>query len=336
MRDSRHLANFSLLLSFIALAISGVLSFVRPFSLLTTRVHVVFGLLTLLLVGVHLVARSSYFRTQLSRLQRDRRFLISTFVTGAIASLSLYLTIYEIEPVGSFLALAYETRSRDQIVRASPLVGLLSEDEQRLVHREPGPGADVQVSLLVRFGKQLNSSTAAESKSASLAIWAETVTGTMIETLYLDTELAFSDRPMWNGVTTSRANILPIWRHRYTAISGVDPAGEVDAVTGATPSHSFSLTDYLHLGQKKEFVLCVEVNAAADPSEEFPDPHIGQPSLLYTALVDVDSREKYQILALTGHGGGAEESGAIQYDLERITTAQDWLDLVLLNVTSEF
>ena len=40
----RHVVNFGLLLTFLALVITGVMAFVLPFYITTTRVHVVAGL----------------------------------------------------------------------------------------------------------------------------------------------------------------------------------------------------------------------------------------------------------------------------------------------------
>ena len=61
----RHVVNFGLLFSFVTLAVTGVLSFVLPFDLPTTRIHIVFGLVTLILVGLHLYSRVPYFKQQL-------------------------------------------------------------------------------------------------------------------------------------------------------------------------------------------------------------------------------------------------------------------------------
>lgn len=144
--------------------------------------------------------------------------------------------------------------------------------------------------------------------------------------------MAYSDQPVWSGKSTPRHHILPLWRHRYTLVSGIAPGGKVDAITSATPTHSFTLDDYLALGEGNAFVLCVEVNAPADPNEAYSDPHLGQPSLLYTAYVEMDTSNPYALLELTGHGGGAEQSGAIQYDLGGFTTARELIDLLLVKV----
>ena len=112
--------------------------------------------------------------------------------------------------------------------------------------------------------------------------------------------------------------------------SGVDAEGNVDALSGATSEHSFALDDYLVPGQSQKFVICVEVNLAGDTNETWSDLQIGQPSLLYTAFIKLDESDRYTILDLTGHGGGAESSGNVQYDLEGFTSAKSLIDLLLV------
>ena len=144
--------------------------------------------------------------------------------------------------------------------------------------------------------------------------------------------LAYSDQPVWHDIKTARNHILPLWRHRYTMVSGIDPSGEVDGQTGATESHSFKLDPYLVPGEEQKFIVCVEINAPHDPNEAWSDETIGQPSLLYTAYIKVDEGQRYHILELTGHGGGAESSGNTQYDLEGFTSAKELADLFLVKL----
>ncbi|MGI9428161.1 MAG: hypothetical protein ACR2NM_05855, partial [Bythopirellula sp.] len=93
--------------------------------------------------------------------------------------------------------------------------------------------------------------------------------------------------------------------------------------------------EYLLHGSGNRFVLCVEINTPSDPNSDWIDPQIGQPSLLYTALVEVDGESPHALLALTGHGGGAKDDGNIQYDLETITTAREMADLFLVKLDRE-
>ncbi len=319
----RHVVNFGLLFSFLTLAVTGALAFWRPFSLVTTRVHIVFGAVTLVLVGLHLATRVGYFRKQITRPSSKAvpRPLLIAMVVAWLLLLRLSLT--DKAPASTLVAQSYESRQRSAIVRASSLVGLAQPNRsEMLLSRSPGKEANVAVSIAIRFREELPNLPA-------LAVWAESTSGSMIETLHLSPELAYSEDPDWAGQTTPRHHILPLWRHRHTLVTGIDPEGNIDAMTGATQSHSFTLDRYLQLGEESSFVLCVEVNAANDPNNTYKDPHLGQPSLLYTALVELDAEQRYTLLELTGHGGGAEENGAIQYDLEAFDSAKQLIDLVL-------
>jgi hypothetical protein len=200
------------------------------------------------------------------------------------------------------------------------------EPHQKWIVRKSQDGNGSGVSINLSFREDLN-------PMPSIAVWAESTTGSMIETLFLEQSLAYSEVPLWVDYKTQRSHILPLWRHRYTLLSGIKPSGEVDAVSGATETHRFALDPYLQPGEGNEFVLCVEINAPGDTNNEFSDSLLGQPSLLYTCLVEVDRIEPYYLFDLTGHGGGdAIETGNIQYDLDLIGTAKKMKDLFLVKI----
>lgn len=322
----QHIVNFGLLFCFVTLAASGVLSFFQAFSLVTTRIHIVFGFVTTLLVGCHLLSRLRYFKRSLGAKEKS---VLGFGKLAALASVWIVLLLVSwkgIGPVGAFIGIGYESKHRAAIVRSSPLAGFAENEEHvKIFARNPAEDADVAVSLMVQLSEK-------DVPPASVAVWAETSSGSMIETLYIDPSLAYEEAPAWGGKPTPRHEILPIWRHRYTLVSGVNPKGEVDAVTGATSSHKFTLDEYLVLGEDKSFVLCVEINRPGDPNENYQDEHLGQPSLLYTAYIAPDLGQRYVLLELTGHGGGAEKGGAIQYDLETISTAHESVEFLLANV----
>jgi hypothetical protein len=275
---------------------------------------------------LHVIGRVRYFRNQLG--PRERASIPRWRIGALLAGWGLLLTAALVNwgPVKLLVEQGYESRHRAEIVRGSSLTGFMdTAGHQRLVARAAAETSDAALSLTIRFG---NSS----EPPPAIAVWTETSAGAMIETLFLDQTLAYSEKPVWGGSNTPRHHILPLWRHRYTLVSGVDPNGAVDAFAAATPSHSFTLDDYLVLGDSKSFVLCVEVNAPADPNDAYTNPHIGQPSLLYTAYIELDSDQPYSLLELTGHGGGAEDSGAIQYDLDALTDAKQLVDLLLAKI----
>jgi cytochrome b561 len=323
----RHLVNFGLLFSFLALAITGGWAYFRPFSLTATQVHLLAGFITLALVVLHLSARLTYFRNRTNKGQgRDgfrKQLLILLILFGGL----LYAAVENIPPVSWLIDGSYESRNRAEIVRSSSLAAFSKPAPHRkLIIRDCREKNSSGLSVLLHFPENLKT-------MPSVAVWAESTTGSMIETLYLEQSLAYSPTPLWEDYRTKRHHILPLWRHRYTLVSGIAPSGDVDSTSGATQSHQYALDPYLVKGQGKEFVLCVEINAPFDSNPSFPDELLGQPSLIYTCLIEVDRDEPYYLFELTGHGGGdAIETGNFQYDFDGIGSALHLRDLFLTKV----
>ncbi|TWU43885.1 hypothetical protein Q31b_14170 [Novipirellula aureliae] len=321
----RHFVNIGLLLAFITLVATGVMAFFLPFSIVTTRTHVVSGLLVFVLVAMHVATRIPYFQTALRLKIRGfswQHLVILVSLWGAVTGLS----VLGWSPATWLMENSYEARYRKQIFRASSLAGFGQPSPHSLViARNSKQANDGELSVLLSFVESLD-------EIPSLAVWAESTAGTMIETLFLQDKLAYREELDWHGKLVRRNHILPIWRHRYTVVSGVSPDGEVDGTSGATDTHAFALDKYLVSNQGNRFVICVELNMPSDSNEDWPDPELGQPSLLYTALVDVDRDSPHAIIELTGHGGDAEQDGHVRYDLDRVTTAKDVVDLFIVKL----
>ena len=323
----RHLVNFGLLFSFSALSVTGVLAYLRPFSITVTQIHIIAGFVTLVLVLMHMLARLPYFKNRISKGRQGASLRIQVILFGTVFGFLVYGSVSSIPPSSWLIENSYEHRNSSEIVRSSTLVGFQDpEPHRKWIVRESQDDNGSGLSIYLSFQKDLN-------PMPSIAVWAESTTGSMIETIFLEQSLAYSEIPLWEDYKTQRSHILPLWRHRYTLLSGIKPSGEVDAVSGATESHRFALDPYLEAGKGNEFVLCVEINAPGDHNNEFSDTLLGQPSLLYTCLVDVDRMEPYYLFDLTGHGGGdAIETGNIQYDLDLIGTAKKMKDLFLVKI----
>ncbi len=328
----RHIANIGLLLSFLTLAVTGILSFVRPFSITTTRVHIVFGFATILLVGLHLATRLNYF-TRIAqqslaikpktRRQVPRRIIVALLVIWA-GLLAVSLTGRR--PATDLLDLGYEVQHRAEIFRAAPQTTYQQVGPtNRIVSLSPDSGQLV-IEVQIEYRQPMEEQPAA-------AVWAETPRGRMIQTLFVDQALAYSDRPNWHGTPTPRHHILPIWRHGYTSINGVDPTGDIDAITQATPLHSFSIEKSLASGEETYILICLEINAFGDPNDVYTDPRLGQPSILYTTdRIDLDGEDSYFLMHRVAHGGQAAQSGNRFYDFDDITTGGDLIEKVLVHV----
>lgn len=322
----RHVVNFGLLGVFLALAITGLMAFTLPFSLTTARVHIIMGMAFVVLVLMHVFGRFPYFRKVVAA-KPGAPLSPLKFIAIATAWVAMLAAAWlPVPPISWLISQSYEARNQAEIVRTSSLVGFekVSPHRKIIVRKVQSPDSH-PLSVSISFREHLQ-------KLPATAVWAESTTGTLIETLYLDPTLAFADKVEWEGWLTKRNHILPIWRNRYTAISGKDANGKVDAVSGATESHLFAIDPYLKSGHENQFVLCVEINAPNDPNTAWTNQLIGQPSLLYTALIKVDQLSRYTLLELTGHGGGAEDNGNVQYDLEGFGSAKKLVDLLLVKL----
>lgn len=312
-----HIVNFGLLFSFLTLAVTGVMSFVLPFEIQTARVHIIFGLITSILIGFHLYSKIKYFKKQ---------FKVKGKIIAICAGVWIILLFAAIEnwwPAKKLVEASYESRHRAEIVRPHKLVASLQEKGQHSTARKIESG---KTALTIHMAL-----TDPKKEFPAVAIWAEAKNGTIIETLFLNEELTFSDQPVWHGKKVPRHHIIPIWRHRFTAISGLDPEGAIDAATGATEKHKFSLDTHLK-SDGEPFTVFIEINAPGDPDKIYTDPHIGQPSVLYSVYIDPSESRKYYLAELTGHGGDGKVDGGIYYDTESIGTAKEILDLVLIKV----
>lgn len=227
-------------------------------------------------------------------------------------------------PVKKVIDQSYESRHRKEIVRPHPLIATMQEKSRHTTSRKVKESGKTALSINVALNDY-------SKPFPAMAIWAESKNGTIIETLYLNEVLTYSDQPKWFGKVVPRHHIIPIWRHRFTAINGVDPEGEIDSVTGATEDHKFSLDTHLKT-DGEPFTIFVELNAPNDPNEKYKDPHIGQPSILYSVYIDPTEPQKYYLAELTGHGGDGKVDGGIYYDTESIGSAKEILDLVLIKL----
>lgn len=329
----RHIANLGLLLAFTTLAVTGVMSFVLPFSITTARVHIVFGLVTLILVGLHLATRISYFTRiakqsvsfKAKKKPQVPRWLVAAIVLVWAALLAV--SFYGARPASDLIAVGYEAQHAAEIFRASPQTAYEQVGPTVRVAMLDEAAGEVLIEVEVEYAADFEQQPAA-------AIWAQTNAQPprMLQTLYVDQALAYSATPNWHGKATPRHQILPIWRHQYRDVNGVDPTGDTDAVTSATPNHSFSIEQKLR-ADDQDFDLRLEINAHGDANAAYPDEHLGQPSILYEVRIDLTSDQQYYLMTRTSHGGGAEIDGQPRYGFDGITTAKEMIEKVVVKIT---
>lgn len=341
----KHYVNFGLLFAFTILVISAALRFFEPFSLITTRIHIIFGIFVLLLVALHLAARVKYFTQRIGG-KSNKGSSIKLWLMPVISCTYLVVACFQNWwPVPQLISGGYEAKNRSIIFRSESGTALRNINDKTqlkrasanaasiLVEVEWGEGFDIDLLFPDTFNKA----------RPQVAVWAESSVGSLIETFFVSEESAFSESFEWAGNERRRVDILPIWRHQFTLASGVEPDGEIDTYSGATPEHSFSVDRYID-EDPEGFYINLEVNIPNDPNEFYNNdqeesadgytlPGIGQPSTMFSAFIDPTKNKKYYLMEYVGHGGSSsQQSGDVYYDSQNISTAKNLIEKVLIRI----
>ena len=137
----KHYVNFALLFAFGILIASALLRFFQPFSLLTTRVHIIFGAFVLMLVGAHLASRLSYFPRMLRERKKSDNVLGQRLRLLLWPGLScLYLLaacLLSWWPVPQILSEGYEVKNRSIIFRPETSSVARPLDRSTQIKRKP-------------------------------------------------------------------------------------------------------------------------------------------------------------------------------------------------------
>lgn len=340
----KHFVNLSLLFFFGTLVLSGLFRFLKPFDLVTTRVHIIFGLGVLILIGLHLMSRGKYFvgllkkrRKKANGSQHPVVLLSSVIIVWGYLLLS---SLFNWWPVDVIVKLSYESRHQREIFRHNSRTAF--EPLERGIQVARVTDKDASLRLEMEWGPEFKpmqkSGQPLGTRYPQMAIWAEAEDGTILETLFLSQASAGANEINWAGHTHTRKDILPIWYERYKDILGQEPEeSDLDAVTSATPINDFSMETYLKF-QGQPFSVYVEVNAPNDPnayfhheqaesSEGYTKEGIGQPSIVYEAYVFPEDERRYFLMDLSGHSGSTSQQVAeVDYELSELTTAKQLVE----------
>ncbi len=173
-----------------------------------------------------------------------------------------------------------------------------------------------------------------------IAIWLEDKQGNYIDTLFVTKSFG---KQKWHFVKYDpdkplRTSCLPYWMNKRLKAGLAIPTKNnplTDAITSATPMGSFVLNSRI----KKDLtdaVILAEFNKSFDPNEAFhiSDTNMtlgkvnGQPSLVYSAQINLTDSGKPVQLTLIGHGGETGDDGTLYTNLAGLTTVLDIVDSI--------
>ena len=219
------------------------------------------------------------------------------------------------------------------LVVAMPLLAGGSQEEVRGAEPEAAGGLSVTVEEGEEYLHRLKVLPLIRIKSPpQLAVWTETADGEFLETLYVTGragEQSWRSAPLDKTPADEirRPESLPVWQHR-------SKGENLDGRTGATPEGGYEVL--ARSPEEGRVRLFLEVNHSTDFNESFPKDASqdspaysggpwgsGQPSLVYSAHLDITGGEKSVELELIGHGSPDGSDGEIYASMEGITTARE-------------
>jgi len=179
-------------------------------------------------------------------------------------------------------------------------------------------------------------------------------------------DIAAMDEATWQQTFTSetltaaatqqrtRPESLPVFLHQLatkpTKAMATEPGAasahvNIDAYAGATLLDNFLLTTQSEQPLPAQFRLRLEINQSFDfntfySSDRFPndpiysgDGYNGQPSVIYEAIINTQSEQRFYPMALIGRGHHSGSDGIIHTDMENLTTAKQLIDRVIVEFT---
>ena len=306
----KHQRSFVSLLtasSFVVLAVTGILVFVRPFSIGVVGLHALMGFAFVGLIAFHVANNLNH----LSQYVRSKVLWLTLTITAGLTGLFLW----QPGPIRSILALSQNLGpANDQFE---------IKDDGLVYHYTPAE--HYKMALTIRAGKTFDAKT-----PPHVAIWLENASFYHIKTLHEPNDLKAGRASLsyWDFKVRG-------WEEakRKAAESGKDlkEQQEVDGVSGATQNSSFDPADYI---------------LPADPDNpmtyrlviEIDQPDDDQPSLVYSVDVDNADPRAFQLLDLVGYPKREEndkngkEVWALYFVDERFSSALELIDSALLTI----
>jgi hypothetical protein len=304
---NRSFVSLLTALIFVVLTVTGILAFVRPFSIQVVGLHALMGFVFVGVIALHVKNNFSH----LSRYMQTKVVWVTLAITVGLTAMFLW----QPGPIHSILALSQNL---------GPALDRFEMNDDGLVYHY-SPASHYKMALTIRAGKTFDAKA-----PPHVAIWLENASFYHIRTLREPDKL-----------TAGRA-ALPYW---YFKVRGWEAAKrkakesgkdlndqlEVDGVSGATQNSSFDPADYI---------------LPADPDNPMPcrllieidQPNDNQPSLVYSVEIDNSAPHAFQLLDLVGYPKHEDndKDGKEVWDLyfvdERFDSATKLIDSALLTI----
>lgn len=336
----RKWIGLSVGVSFVVLLITGLLSYLQPYTRTTATIHTIFGIV--FSIGAILHIRNNF---KVLKLYSKGKVLWVVLCVGLAISFGSY---FQVMPFGYIMDIGTQSKAKSKQTVDPSKYEIVDMDLSK----------DIKLTLDVLKGEHY--------WHPQMAVWVENENGDYLSTLFVSKATAkglfFGGRNKTNFKTfdeaksTSasyrRVNALPVWSHSRNVkyedgmLIPTRSTPLPDAITGETITDSFMLNSSLEVYSR--FVIKVEINVAFDDNEyyseyDFPDDEVfhngtgqlGQPSIVFEAIVDMEDDQPYYLMDLIGHGHHSAQNGMIYKDLSKLTTAKAIIERIVVKVATD-
>lgn len=341
-REPRPMVSILMAGGFLALLVTGILSYLLRYSSLLASIHTLFGLIFVGYGFFHLrnnwKSLKSYFaKPEYKKWVWTSLSILPITVLGVALELPPFSTVIDVSYAFKNLK-QIDSNRFETVYTHFEKTGRELKVDFRAGETYSGPGPKI-----LWFRK---------TSTPQFAIWIEDEAGKYIETLYATKKAAtssFFNANIFSDEIIRRPESLPHWSFSRGVVDReglMMPSRDnplADAMTGATPPSHFDLETIVDQPLTK-FVVKMEINRSYDFNEHyhpqaFPDDPVysgsgnsAQPSLIYSADVDLSKQQHYYLMKLQGHGHHSGQDGKLYSDLTGITTALDMVDRAIVEV----
>lgn len=341
-KESRPLVSLLMAGGFIALLVTGLLSYLLRYSSLLAGIHTLFGLIFVGYGFFHLRNNWKSLKSYFAK-PENKKWVWTSFSILPITVLGVAL---ELPPFSTVIDVSYafkelkaiDSNRFETVYTHFDKSGRELKVDFRAGDTYSGPGPKI-----LWFRK---------TSTPQFAIWIEDEAGNYIDTLYATKKAAtssFFNANIFSDEIIRRPESLPHW----SFARGVEdetglmmPSRDnplADAMTGATPPSHFDLETVIDKPLNKFFVK-MEINRSYDFNDHyhpqaFPDDPVysgsgnsAQPSLIYGAEIDLAQGQNYFVMKLLGRGHHSGQDGKLYSDLAGITTAKDMVGRAIIEV----
>lgn len=283
-------------LSFLVVAVSGVIAFILPFSIGVIGLHALMGFVFIGLIGLHIVNNSRPLAS----------YLRSRTLWGALAACAALTVLFVWQPAPVKTVLGWSGNLGPAMERFE------LRDDALIFDYAPSPQYHMRLSI--KAGPAFDA-----AQPPQLAIWLENQGGYHIKTL----------------LAPKHAAEAPYWAFKHAgwekAKRDAEEAGEIDAITSPTPNGSFDPADYIlppDEGDSTPYSLLVEIHQPGGSQASLVHAVTIDNALPRTyQLLELRGYPKRE----TDDKDGKETWGLYYVD-ESFTTALDLIDSALLTI----